>query len=246
MENLDKDNQLISLDFSNEYIDPCFLISGFLDPFFKFEFINHSHLSNHVKTKLKDKIISYLKNDIETDTRLLQTTHNSTPTQAPTQSTTETNTQSIRFPPNIVASTLNHLPTTNKQQGNESPSKRRKYFQFSSKAINNAAPNNNTRSPIDILLDEIKLYIVQPYTEEESSEFWNLNQNKFPTLYKMAIKYLSIPATSAPVERLFSYSGYIMRPHRSRLTGENLYQATLIRCNFDIISDYYPSHTNEI
>ncbi len=48
-----------------------------------------------------------------------------------------------------------------------------------------------------------------------------------------------MPATSAPMERLFSYSGYIMRPHRSRLTAEHLNQTTLIRCNFDLISDYF-------
>jgi len=54
MENLDKDHQPISLDFSNEYIDPCFFISSFLDPFFKFEFIDHSHLSNHVNLYQKN------------------------------------------------------------------------------------------------------------------------------------------------------------------------------------------------
>ena len=83
------------------------------------------------------------------------------------------------------------------------------------------------------------MYLELPYTGEESSEFWNFNKNKFPILYQMALKYLSIPATSAPVERLFSYSGYIMRPHKSRFKAEHLNQTTLIRCNFDLISDYF-------
>ncbi len=78
---------------------------------------------------------------------------------------------------------------------------------------------------------EIKIYTELPYAGEESTEFWNLNKNKFSILYRMALRNLSIPATSAPVERLFSYSGCIMRPHRSRLTAEHLNQTTLVRCN---------------
>ena len=52
-------------------------------------------------------------------------------------------------------------------------------------------------------IQDIADYQEQSYTEGESIEFWNLNKNKFPILYKMALKYLSIPAISAPVERLF-------------------------------------------
>ena len=37
----------------------------------------------------------------------------------------------------------------------------------------------------------------------------------YPCLYKLALKYLSIPATSAPIERSFSQSGFIMRLHRA-------------------------------
>ena len=30
-----------------------------------------------------------------------------------------------------------------------------------------------------------------------------------------------------------------MRPHRSRLTAEHLNQTTIIRCNFDLLSDFF-------
>ena len=44
--------------------------------------------------------------------------------------------------------------------------------------------------------------------------FWDLNSNKFPVLSKMAQIYLALPASSAPVERLFSVGGKIFRAER--------------------------------
>ncbi|CAF1478343.1 unnamed protein product, partial [Rotaria sordida] len=48
-----------------------------------------------------------------------------------------------------------------------------------------------------------------------------LKKNLYPSLYELSLKYLSVPATSAPIERIFSKSGFIMRPHRASLTSKN-------------------------
>ncbi|GBC00388.1 hypothetical protein RclHR1_03840010 [Rhizophagus clarus] len=40
--------------------------------------------------------------------------------------------------------------------------------------------------------------------------WWSKNENRFPILLKMACKYLAIPATSTPSERLFSNAGNLM------------------------------------
>lgn len=61
----------------------------------------------------------------------------------------------------------------------------------------------------------------------------------------MARRHLCVPGTSAPVERLFSYSGYIMRPHRAKLTSEHLKQATLMRCNASLIEGFHPKETEK-
>jgi hypothetical protein len=66
-------------------------------------------------------------------------------------------------------------------------------------------------------------------------EFWLNNSGKLSYLYLLAVKYLAIPATSSPVERLFSFAGYIMRPHRSRLTREHVERQVLLKCNLDMI-----------
>jgi len=44
-------------------------------------------------------------------------------------------------------------------------------------------------------------------------------------------KVLSVPATSAPVERVFSQSGLVMRPNRTRLGKTLLSQLVFLKCN---------------
>lgn len=56
--------------------------------------------------------------------------------------------------------------------------------------------------------------------------FWKGQQDAFPKLTQLARKLLMVPATSAPVERVFSHGGIIMRPHRARL-GHNLLSALM-------------------
>ncbi len=48
-------------------------------------------------------------------------------------------------------------------------------------------------------------------------DWWCLKAQQFPLLSKLAIRYLCIPATSAPSERVFSTAGLTIAKERSRL-----------------------------
>ncbi|CAG8824782.1 1572_t:CDS:2, partial [Cetraspora pellucida] len=68
-------------------------------------------------------------------------------------------------------------------------------------------------------IDEVTDYLAQPQISPTHNPFswWINNQERFPTIIKLAQKYLSIPATSTPSERLFSDAGNIMSSKRTNL-----------------------------
>ena len=80
---------------------------------------------------------------------------------------------------------------------------------------------------------ELDSYLCEISVDEDSNplEWWCARSGNFPILSTMAKKYLSMPATSAPVERLFSIAGKIFRPERSSLSDGVFEMLMFIRCN---------------
>jgi len=62
-------------------------------------------------------------------------------------------------------------------------------------------------------------------------EFWQHNQATLSKLYLTAMRALSVSASSAAVERVFSHGGIIMRPHRSRMSDKLLSNMVFLKCN---------------
>ncbi|XP_026470000.1 zinc finger BED domain-containing protein 4-like [Ctenocephalides felis] len=69
-------------------------------------------------------------------------------------------------------------------------------------------------------------YINLPYLnrKQDPVQFWEERKNIYPALYKMAKKYLCIPASSVPSERLFSKAGMLTNQRRNRLQPNKLNQ----------------------
>lgn len=84
---------------------------------------------------------------------------------------------------------------------------------------------------------ELETYLTESCIEMSSNplEYWNINSYRYPVLSKLAAKYLAIPATSAPVERLFSVAGKTFRPERCRLSDANFEKLMNIKCNSNIV-----------
>lgn len=87
--------------------------------------------------------------------------------------------------------------------------------------------------PIDVASHELPVYLSTPCLAESTHPlmFWKENQNSFPNLSVLACKYLAIPASSAPVERIFSVAGKIFRPDRCRLNDKTFEELLTIKCN---------------
>ena len=73
---------------------------------------------------------------------------------------------------------------------------------------------------------EIEYYLHCPKLAIDSDtsvlEWWKINSTNYPNFSRLAKKYLCIPATSCPSERLFSTSGNIVTPSRTMLKPEKV------------------------
>jgi len=60
--------------------------------------------------------------------------------------------------------------------------------------------------------------------------FWH-EHPKYGRLALGALRALSVPASSAPVESVFSYGGIFMRPHRAGMSETTLSALVFLKCN---------------
>lgn len=75
---------------------------------------------------------------------------------------------------------------------------------------------------------------IQDTDTNTSLEFWSTNRERFPQLHSLAVKVLSIPASSAPEERVFSKGGLIMRPC-ARLTQKIVKALVFLKSNMALV-----------
>lgn len=84
----------------------------------------------------------------------------------------------------------------------------------------------------DFVKMEVSQYLLEPcFDGIDPLKYWKENTDKYPTLAKLARTYLTVPATSAPVERLFSIARKAFRPDRCRLGDSTFQMLMMIKCN---------------
>ena len=71
---------------------------------------------------------------------------------------------------------------------------------------------------------EIDRYLSEPTPSftEDPLVWWKLKENSYPTLSILAKKYLCIPASSTPSEKVFSLTSAIVDKKRSRLSSDKV------------------------
>jgi hypothetical protein len=68
---------------------------------------------------------------------------------------------------------------------------------------------------------------------DDPLEWWSKNSQHYPTLAKLARKYLCITATSVPSERLFSKAGELISHKRSRMKPKNVNMFLFLNKNIE-------------
>lgn len=90
--------------------------------------------------------------------------------------------------------------------------------------------------------EEIALYRTLPSLQAKTDgihnsplDWWRVQQVKFPILAQLARRYLCVPATSAPSERVFSAAGITIANDRARLTPDHANDLVFLRHNWAVL-----------
>jgi len=80
------------------------------------------------------------------------------------------------------------------------------------------------------LITEIKI--------ESTKKFWQENKNKFPNLYLLALRLLSILAASSSIETFFSVSGIVSNESYAKMDDKLLIKKSLLRVNINLVEKF--------
>ena len=82
-------------------------------------------------------------------------------------------------------------------------------------------------------VNEVASYLAQPCTDRHSDplQYWKGQKCNYPNLAQLACRFLCVPASSAPVERLFTIGGKVFRPESCRLSDAVFELLMFIRSN---------------
>lgn len=78
---------------------------------------------------------------------------------------------------------------------------------------------------------ELLLYLQDTLPCDDPLSFWKLKEGEYPILAQITKKLFSVPATSAPVERVFSQAGKNLTPLRSRLLPRHFETLLYLKIN---------------
>ena len=87
---------------------------------------------------------------------------------------------------------------------------------------------------LKVIQDELERYLKTAETNFRSDDpllWWRNHESCFPTIAKLARKYLSIPASTAPAERVLSTAKNIVQKKRWRILSERLCRCIFLRQN---------------
>eukprot|EP00956_Cyclotella_meneghiniana_P033042 scaffold92846_cov33-Cyclotella_meneghiniana.AAC.1 len=76
-------------------------------------------------------------------------------------------------------------------------------------------------------------------------EWWKVNHHKYPVLAILAETFLSIPASSAPSERIWSNAGLVIHYKRAKLAEEAASGIIFLKRNRDVLRKHYEVVTKD-
>ncbi|KAK6168330.1 hypothetical protein SNE40_020888 [Patella caerulea] len=139
-----------------------------------------------------------------------------------------------------------------KQNDNDNDNNNDPILDKSDESDDSHVPDNNNSAMSSLFGDKYKKQVVPSYSTHQACEneissykkepaidansnplhWWKSLENKFPLLSLVAKKYLGIPATSVPSERVFSTAGDIITAQRSALKPKHVDKLIFLKKNW--------------
>ena len=122
------------------------------------------------------------------------------------------------------------VPSTSTQNDiAEPPPKRQKLF-----ANYEHTREHHSDNAIDVSVAELLARYLRDSDgdcDSEPVDFWVRNKATYDKLIPAVRRTFAIPASSAPVERVFSHGGIVLRPNRARMSDKLLSELVFLKCN---------------
>ena len=103
---------------------------------------------------------------------------------------------------------------------------------FFKKSLTSTATSGITRQAIEAELNTY-LQTLDADSEADPLAWWKVHAVSFPRVSCLAKRYLCIPATSSPSERVFSTGGNIVTCHRAALKPDKVDQLVFLARNLE-------------
>ena len=103
-------------------------------------------------------------------------------------------------------------------------------WHFFDQQVAQASERNSVSSELTIQMQQY-LCVNNLERKQDPLEWWKWNCHLYPHVSKLAKKYLSIPGTSVPSERIFSKAGQIISERRNRLKPKHVNMFTFLNNN---------------
>lgn len=94
------------------------------------------------------------------------------------------------------------------------------------------AARSSIEHQIEQYLSDVKNLLPSKQHSSDAINYWIDKSSHWPGLFNVAIDVLSVPATSAPVERVFSRASYILAGKRHNLTDDRLESELFFKANY--------------
>ena len=96
-------------------------------------------------------------------------------------------------------------------------------------------PEKDKEKHRKLIRHEVNAFLIETQTLNDMDPlmWWKAKRFNFPNVARVARKWLSVPATSTPSERVFSICGLVDTAKRSSLLGESIQKQIFLYNNMD-------------